>query len=229
MGANHGTFAQGMKQQFGADVRMVEANPKLYAELSQSGTTPTMHYAVVAGNMSTIQFNIAANDEGSSILSLPQESLYGCTLSEVVHVPARTFAALLDEIGWDYVDLVKMDIEGAEVDVLNSVDATLLNRIGQLAVEFHGDSTFRFGLGPQVEQCLKRLQDAGFIIVDFTYPRRIDVLLINTNRIPVSNQDKLHWWMKYTLPKSMRATIRAIVPQGIRQMIRRLRGRQQSA
>lgn len=106
LGTNHGRFSQEMNEQFGADVRMVEANPKLHADLASLGRFPVYHCAVTDEDGS-IRFNVAQNDAGSSILALPAESEYNCVLRETVMIPSRTVASLLREIGWDRVDLIK--------------------------------------------------------------------------------------------------------------------------
>ncbi|ADG76476.1 methyltransferase FkbM family [Cellulomonas flavigena DSM 20109] len=53
-----------------------------------------------------------------------------------VTVRAVTVPQLLDELGWDGVDVLKMDIEGAEAEVL-AADADWLDRVGVLAVDIH--------------------------------------------------------------------------------------------
>ena len=54
-------------------------------------------------------------------------------------VPGKTMASLLDATGFDHVDLVKMDIEGAETNVFQG-DLAWLDRVRALAIEFHGNS-----------------------------------------------------------------------------------------
>jgi FkbM family methyltransferase len=44
--------------------------------------------------------------------------------------------SLMAELGWDEVDLLKLDVEGAEVDIL-STSGPWLGRVGALAVELH--------------------------------------------------------------------------------------------
>ncbi|WP_280384741.1 FkbM family methyltransferase [Nocardia wallacei] len=53
-----------------------------------------------------------------------------------VTVPARTVAALLDEHGIDRVDLMKIDIEGGELDLLRD-RPRWLNRVDRLLIEIH--------------------------------------------------------------------------------------------
>ncbi len=225
LGANHGSFARAMAERFGADVRMVEANPKLHSELSRSATFPCFHCAVTGRDGGAVRFNLAVYDGGSSVLALPDESVFGSTLSETVEVPVRTLPSLLQEIGWDRVDLIKMDIEGAEVEVLDSLGQDLLDRVAQITVEFHGDPLFGFGLGPQVEQCLQRLAGAGFLVVDLKFPSRMDVLLVNTKHVRVPLTDRLKWRLMYNPPRVLDRTLRMLLPDGVRKAMGRLRKR----
>lgn len=70
----------------------------------------------------------------------PQSEPYArqAATSPVIGTGVRgvTLEALLDELGWDEVDLVKLDIEGAEVEVLQTA-AAWLPRIRCLALELH--------------------------------------------------------------------------------------------
>ena len=55
---------------------------------------------------------------------------------ETVSCPVKRFGTLISDLGHSKVDIVKMDIEGGEVDVLPDMLSGNFN-IGQLLVEFH--------------------------------------------------------------------------------------------
>lgn len=65
-----------------------------------------------------------------------------------ITVQARTLETLLDELGWDRVDLLKIDIEGAELDVLRS---PALDRVGMIVGEIHDDQAIELLGGFEVE------------------------------------------------------------------------------
>ena len=50
---------------------------------------------------------------------------------------AITLAALLDKHGLDRATLVKVDIEGAELPMLESTSLQTLQRVDQFTLEFH--------------------------------------------------------------------------------------------
>ena len=67
-------------------------------------------------------------------------SLTGHSSGKAINVECRTLQDIMDGFGHDWVDYIKMDIEGAEFDVLNAWLQTYKRLpVGQLWVEFHPD------------------------------------------------------------------------------------------
>jgi FkbM family methyltransferase len=64
-------------------------------------------------------------------------------------VEGISVADLLRDFGWERVDLLKMDIEGAELEVLSRGTEEWLDRVRVLAVEFHFQRTVvgRYSVG----------------------------------------------------------------------------------
>jgi FkbM family methyltransferase len=52
-------------------------------------------------------------------------------------VPAITMATLMRQCGIDHIDLLKLDIEGAEKEVFEAPDLAWMDRVDTLAVELH--------------------------------------------------------------------------------------------
>ena len=72
----------------------------------------------------------------------PEDYSWGFTVSETSEEEPSTIegisvADLLRDFGWERVDLLKMDIEGAELEVLSHGAEEWLDRVHSLAVEFH--------------------------------------------------------------------------------------------
>jgi FkbM family methyltransferase len=76
--------------------------------------------------------------------------------------PAKSLKTLLGENGWEAFDLVKMDIEGSEYEVIDSI---IENRIciKQLCVEFH----HKIGaeIGRKTRDSIRQLEDYGLKLV----------------------------------------------------------------
>ena len=192
LGANHGEFAKQMSDLFGGTYYVVEANPDLSNELAFDGRFSVLNYAVTDSE-GPISFNLAHNDEGSSILTLPKQNALNCVLRETVIVQAKRLQSIISELGISKIDLLKMDIEGAEVSVLASLEPEILQRIGQITVEFHSAPEFGFDLGLGVENVLRRMRKLDFITMDFSFPQRIDVLFINRTINKTSSGDAIRW------------------------------------
>jgi FkbM family methyltransferase len=61
-------------------------------------------------------------------------------LTETTKVEVTTVPVLLAGAGWDFVDLVKIDIEGSEEELL-SIDNGWLSKVGALLLEIHPNTT----------------------------------------------------------------------------------------
>ena len=85
---------------------------------------------------------------------------------KAVTVPARRFVDLVAENGHGHVDLLKIDIEGAEFKVLwDILDSNV--SIGQLVIEFHHKFKIFNGQGVSwMKEVLAALHDHGFRIFD---------------------------------------------------------------
>jgi len=170
----------------------VEGNPDLQQWLRTMTSFSVINYAF-APKDSPVRFNLAKNDEGSSILALPETSIYDCTLDRTVEVVGRRLESILDEIGESRIDLLKVDIEGAEIEMLTTADPDHLRAIGQMTVEFHGDSVFGFGLRREVDEAIERIERLGFVALNFSRPLQIDVLFVNRAYQGLSRTRGL-WW-----------------------------------
>jgi hypothetical protein len=77
-----------------------------------------------------------------------------------------------------------MDIEGAEIEVLASLDDDLIKGVGQWTIEFH-DFLGMMSVS-DVERCLGRMARLGFHELFWSKKRNnADVLLVNKNRLPL--------------------------------------------
>lgn len=118
-----------------------------------------------AGRVKTIQAAVWMVD-GPVDVGLPPEGggFDAVQVKDVVQgsggrmVPGFTFASLIQQSGFPHIDLLKLDVEGAEAHLFEET-ASWLPKVNVLAIEFHHDTrkTSRFD---QV------MQEHGFIIED---------------------------------------------------------------
>jgi FkbM family methyltransferase len=96
------------------------------------------------GTKSDVMYTMIAEDE---------------TREDAIEVPAYSLSTISEKLGHRQIDLMKMDIEGAEYEVLDGLLASPIKPT-QLLVEFH----HRFpGIGlEKTTDVIERLRDAGY-------------------------------------------------------------------
>lgn len=99
------------------------------------------------GTKSDVMYTMIAEDE---------------TTDDAIEVPAYSLTTISEKLGHQKIDLLKMDIEGAEYEVLDGLLSTAIKPT-QLLVEFH----HRFpGIGlEKTAGMIERLRDAGYKII----------------------------------------------------------------
>ncbi|WP_433534567.1 non-ribosomal peptide synthetase [Micromonospora sp. CA-249363] len=76
-------------------------------------------------------------EEASGLLAGSGEYLDERMLATTFIVPRRTLSQALAETGADYIDLLKIDVQKAELEVLDGIAEADWERIGQIVVEAH--------------------------------------------------------------------------------------------
>ncbi len=84
------------------------------------------------------------------------------TGSQVAEIPVRRLSSLMSSLGHDHIDLLKMDIEGAEYAVLDDLLTTGLP-VHQVLVEFHGDD--HASAAERAAPLVDRLSSAGLDLI----------------------------------------------------------------
>ena len=79
-----------------------------------------------------------------------------------------------------------MDVEGAEIGILEGANASDLTSCVQLTVEFH-DKRAPF-TRHDVDRVCRRMRTAGYGIVIANWPKVDDVLFVNLKSVPVAER-----------------------------------------
>lgn len=189
-GAHRGEFFAALKSEYSISrALLVEANPTLAESLKETfgKETAVLHAALVGKNIKgSVIFTRSINLESSSIFSQWAAS---DGLADQLDVPAVDLSTVIRELG-GRVDLVKLDIEGAEADVLHGATSSDLASCGQLTVEFHDKRppiTRR-----DVDDVCQRMRSEGYGVVYANWPKVDDVLFVNLKSMPAASRMRFH-------------------------------------
>jgi FkbM family methyltransferase len=181
-GANLGVFSCYQAKKNHATVYAFEPDPRLFPNLPK----------VESVNF----FNLAVSGHGSDLrLNLGEEKCSSVCFSEgseqaSVIVKATRLDIFCEEKSLSRVDLLKLDIEGAELEVLELLPEKFLATTGQITVEFH-DFLNKSDV-PRILCVIERLRECGFYFMKFSYHDYSDCLFINAKLHPLGVAEKIN-------------------------------------
>ena len=184
-GANHGEFTSELVDRYSARVTAVEPNPALIADVQRSGASE-VRAAAIAEAPGTVWLTVDENDEASTTLGTIDSSS-----GRRVEVEAVALSALLDQLALDHIDLVKLDVEGAEIVAICGVHTNRLATIDQLTVEFHDAQ----GWTPtsEIRRVRNSLRRAGFLPIRMSVKHWGDTLFVRRSRLTTLEQWRVCW------------------------------------
>lgn len=178
LGANRCDFSSEIKKKFHCSVFPVE--PNFHLEPNDRLLIKNVDRVVITDCESEFDFTISENPEASSLYS-DIANLFGT--SKIIKVKGMSFNQYLEfkDIK-DSISLLKVDIEGGEIDLLSKISPKELELIDQMTVEFHSF------LNPSLEQdvvaIINKIRKLGFLVVNCNYPYYDDVLFVNRKLLP---------------------------------------------
>lgn len=148
IGAHIGLATIYFKSRFpNAHIFAFEPNPEVFKLLEeniwQNGLEGIETYNIaIAGSKGKRKLYIAdGEDSWSSNSSFTKGSWSGVEKQREIEVEARRLADILDQ--FEVVDILKMDVEGAEFEILKDIKKRM-NKVMQLIVEIHPGKRERF-------------------------------------------------------------------------------------
>jgi FkbM family methyltransferase len=151
------SFDAGLIKRYGCTVHAFDPTPTSVTFIEQSDLPENFifHPWAVAGSDGQRKFRLYNERDGSASMVLGR-------LGAPFVAPCRTIASIMNELGHAHLDLLKLDIEGAEYEMLDSLEADgIRSRI--LCVEFHRTPLIR----PMV-RAVRRLREA-YVPLDVSY------------------------------------------------------------
>jgi FkbM family methyltransferase len=168
---------------------------------------PDLFEAITGTHGLTVE-HLAISAEARPVTLFLSESIVAATIDQrlsepdapTVTVAGITFTGLLDRFGLDRVPLVKVDIEGAEIEMFKTTPAETLQRIDQFSIEFHDFLDPR--QADDVQRVKQRLLSAGFSEMAFSTDNT-DVLFVNQARVPFTSAQKAAAAVLYKYPRGI--------------------------
>ena len=197
-GGNRGDFAQGIAQRFDCRVLVLEPVPELFESIP-AGPNVQKFPCALTPQSGTFQFNVARNPEANSLRPLRLEEMLAA-----IEVHGVSLEDFMREQGLERIDLLKIDVEGAEIDLLLQAEERVLARVSQITVEFHAHTlellSNREEETEKVGEVIARMQRLGFSVLNRSSPFYIDVLFVNRAALGVTAfgaaliQLRHQWW-----------------------------------
>ena len=179
LGAHLGEFATVIHRLFGCQCYAVEAFPALYTRIRATPSVKKFNYAVAEVN-GPVTMYVARNPESHSLHRLPNGATEG-----TMTVNGVTLESFLHDHNLMTVDLLKVDIEGAEFALFRSLSDETVGRIKQITVEFHDFLTAE-PAKEQIRAIKQRLRSLGFFCIVFSLTDHTNVLFVNVAQCDIS-------------------------------------------
>lgn len=168
-GANHGDFSAWFSKNHNAVIHAFEPDPRLFPKLPKLRQA-TFYPMAVSGTGKPL--TLMLGDTRCSTAFFSEKP--GQSSVRVDSVRLEQFCKDMDIV---HIDLIKLDVEGAEIEILNGLSMELLSNVGQITVEFH-DFLQKEEM-PRIRKVIDKLKAQGFFYICFSHSDYSDVLFIN--------------------------------------------------
>lgn len=188
LGGNLGNFSKEMVERFDCICYTIEPNPQLFIQLPTHQKIILLNYAITEKE-GDVEFKISENHEASSIyLSIASKWNH----QKTIMVRGRTLKNIVDELSIQHIDILKVDIEGAELGLFKSLSDSDIFSIKQITVEFH--ESFDSSLADETYATVKRISNLGFFTIITSTGKYSEVLFLNKNHFRFSFY-KRFWYL----------------------------------
>ena len=180
-GANKGEFSYYANKEFNAICYGFEPDPRLFSSLIERDDIS--YYELAVGSREgTARLNLG-NQHCSSIKYNESPS------QDFVDVKIISLENFCIEKKIRAIDLLKVDIEGAELDLFENFSDEFLEKISQVTIEFH--DFLNKGDIPRIKSILKKMKKKGFYVLRLSHFTYGDILMLNSNHINITHGKKI--------------------------------------
>jgi FkbM family methyltransferase len=127
-------------------------------ESKYKGNFKHVEVAISKSNTELTFYETQENESGS-LLSDHQNILHDTVVS--YPVVSKNIQSLLADLGISHADLLKIDIEGAEYELLENFTPETFQKVGQIFIEFHHHA-FKKYHRKHTKRIVKRIKRSGF-------------------------------------------------------------------
>jgi FkbM family methyltransferase len=179
-GANRGEFALWLSEHSNAQIHSFEPDPRLFSTLP---SLPRVRFHPIAIDGESGEFELAL---GRTNCSSAVYREHGDQVTAQVQKTSLDDFCATNRIC--RIDFLKLDIEGAELSVLEKTSDSLLQATVQITVEFH--DFLRRGDIPRIVRIFDRMARLGFYGIRFSQFTWGDCLFLNRRLVPLSILDR---------------------------------------
>jgi FkbM family methyltransferase len=212
LGANIGQFSEAVTRDFNCRCYAIEAVPFVYSQIKEDRLVKKFNYAISDRN-EPLTLYTSDNPECNSI-SQEAASVYG--LQGAISVEGITLETFLKNHKIELIDLLKIDIEGAEEALFNSTSDAILCNVKQITIEFHDFMPASIS-AEEVNKIINRLKNLGFLCIPFSYllpqMNTCDFLFINTKLCKIPYKEWISLQMinlLLTIEKTKSSLVRSV-------------------
>ena len=181
-GANKGEFCEAMHSLFQAKCFGFEPDPRLFSQLNSNGSIN--YYELAVGH-----------EDGECCLNLGVAQCSSIRFSEadiaqeVAKVSVVDLEKFCNQHSIKFIDLLKIDIEGAELDLLDGLSKDFFARVATITVEFH--DFLNINDLPRIKSVIQKMKQHGFFVLRLSHFTYGDMLMINQNIYPIGVLKKI--------------------------------------
>jgi FkbM family methyltransferase len=208
LGAHKGEFCLEIRQRYAARCFLVEANPGLFAGIPEGPLVRKVNVAI-CGQDGPVRLFLSSNPEATS-LNQKISTVWGT--QDAIEIRGVRFETLLNDLSISTIDLLKVDIEGSEIEMFHTTSDSVLRKIDQISIEFHSflDPQFK----AEILQIEDRLRKLGFMRIPFPDPGKatadLDTLFLNMQRLKLTFKENLYL-MALSVPLKVRTAFVALL------------------
>lgn len=175
LGANLGYFSNTIHDIFHCKSHMVDPMP-IFREVVPFNENFIKHHYAINSKNEPIYFSNNLWHQDNGIYNVPTDDKNRFLADGI------TLETFLIKNSLNKVDLLKVDIEGAEIELFESTSNETFLKIKQLSIEFH-DFIKSLNQDKKIKEIISRMKNLGFICIIFSKDSLGDTLFIRPNFI----------------------------------------------